>query len=90
MEKEVRMSNLSQLDLEGRLHGQRRVLAAIMAHLMAREGEDFGQLIDAQLEMSDHQEDPGAVPDPAFAAEAAAALEIRLVLERAREIREGL
>lgn len=84
------MPNLSQLELEGRLNGQREVLAAILAHLLTRDEAAFERLLDAELEMSDHQEDPGAVPEPAFAAEAAAAFEIRRVLQRARAIRDGL
>lgn len=84
------MTELSQLELEGRLHGQREVLALIVAHLLRADGDGFGRLLDAQLEIGDHQEDPGAVPEEAFAAEAAAALEIRLLLDRARAIRDGV
>lgn len=81
------MADLSPLEIEGQLHGQRAVLAAIVAELMAQGGEGVTHRIEALLEISDHQEDPGAVPDPAFAIEAAAAQEIRQVLERARALR---
>lgn len=77
------MAELSALELEGRLHGQRQMLAVILAHLMARPGDDFRARISAQQVVSDHQEDPGAVTDPAFAYQAAAAQEIRLLMQRA-------
>ena len=80
------MSGMSPLEIEGRLNGQREVLAAILAHLMAQSGDAFARQLEALLEISDHQEDPGAVPDPAFAIEAASALEVRLLLERARAL----
>lgn len=79
---------LSPLEIEGQLHGQRAVLAAILAQLMADGRDDVTRRIEALLEISDHQEDPGAVPDPAFAIEAAAAQEVRRVLERARALRD--
>jgi hypothetical protein len=81
------MSGMSPLEIEGRLNGQREVLAAILAHLMSDSGDGFARRIEALLEISDHQEDPGAVPDPAFAIEAASALEVRLLLERASAMR---
>jgi hypothetical protein len=83
------MSGMSSLEIEGRLNGQREVLAAILAHLMGASGNAFDQRLEALLEISDHQEDPGAVPDPAFAIEAASALEVKLLLDRARALRKA-
>ena len=80
------MSGLSPLELEGRLNGQRKVLTAILAQLMSVSGADFSHRIEAMAEISGHQEDPGALPEPAFAIEAAAALEVRLLLDRARAL----
>ncbi len=78
------MAEMSPLEIEGQLLGQRAVLVAIVAQLMANRGDDVTARIEALLEISDHQEDPGALPDPAFAIEAAAVQEVRLVLEQAR------
>lgn len=83
----MRMAAMSPEEIEGRLHGQRAVLAAVLAELIDRGGDEFARKVDALLLAPDHQEDPGAVPDPAFAIEAAAAQEVRLVLERAGAMR---
>ena len=83
------MAAMSLSEVEGQLHGQRAVLAVVVAELMAQRGEGFTRRIEALVEISDHQEDPGAVPDPAFAIEAAAAQEVRRVLERARALCDG-
>ncbi|WP_209427196.1 hypothetical protein [Pararhodobacter sp. SW119] len=83
------MPTMSPPELEGRLNGQREVLAVLLAQMMAQAGDDTARRIESLLEISDHQEDPGAVPDPAFAIEAASALEVRLLLERARAIQES-
>jgi hypothetical protein len=83
------MNELSTGELEGRLVGQREVLAVMLAHLMRTGGTEFERLVEAQLGIGDHQEDPGAVPEEAFAVEAAAALERRQVIERARAIAAG-
>lgn len=80
------MAEMSPLEIEGQLLGQRAVLVAIVAQLMANRGDDVTARIEALLEISDHQEDPGALPDPAFAIEAAAVQEVRLVLEQARAL----
>ncbi|WP_333827710.1 hypothetical protein [Pararhodobacter sp.] len=83
------MATPSPLEIEGRLHGQREVLAVVVAHLLAQPGDDFRRLIEAQQVIADHQEDPGAVLDPAFVFQAAAAQEVRQVLDRAEALRAG-
>ncbi|HHX91917.1 MAG TPA: hypothetical protein GX700_19570 [Paracoccus sp.] len=75
--------HLSPLELEGRLHGQRRILALLLAEAMARGDEAFAGRLEGLCFAPDHQEDPGAVPDPAFAVEAAAAQEARLIMQQA-------
>jgi hypothetical protein len=82
------MPGMSPLEIEGRLNGQREILATILAQLMAQSGDGFTRQLEALLEIPDHQEDPGAVPEPAFAIEAAAALEVRLLLDRAKALHE--
>ncbi len=71
-------------DIEGRLNGQREVLAVILAHLMAQSGDSITRRLDALLEPADHQEDPGAVPESAFAVAGGKALEVKALIDRAR------
>jgi hypothetical protein len=71
--------------LEGRLLAHRKILARILAALVA--GRTGPEIVDdlkdrRQLELQD--EDPGAVPDPALAIEGAIADEIRQVLDLSR------
>ena len=72
--------------LEGRLFAQRKVLARLLAELKSAD-------LDAFLAERDHveagEEDPGAIPDPAFAVEAAMADEIRQIREAARRFTSG-
>jgi hypothetical protein len=70
---------------EGRILAHRKILARILQALVA--GKAGPELLDElkdrrQLEL--HQEDPGAVPDPALAIEGAIADEMRQVLDLAR------
>lgn len=71
-------------ELEGRLNGQRQVLALILAWLRSR-GEGYDELLSLMQDLctSDQQEDPGAVPTAAFAIEGARITEIRQILEEA-------
>lgn len=80
---------MSALEIEGYLHGQRAVIAMILAEMLAQGDDAFMRRIEGLLEFAHHQEDPGAVPDAAFAIEAAAAKEIRQLLERARALCSG-
>jgi len=71
-------------ELEGRLNGQRQVLALLLAWLRSR-GEGYNELLSLMQDLctSDQQEDPGAVPTAAFAIEGARVTEIRQILEEA-------
>lgn len=77
------MSQLDPFELEGRLNGLRDVLEIVLRHLTAQGGaQDLRAQMEARRDLADQQEDPGAVPQAAFAVEAAAAREIKLLLER--------
>ncbi|WP_249691045.1 hypothetical protein [Stappia sp. WLB 29] len=77
------MSQLEPFELEGRLNGLRDALEIVLRHLIAQGGaQDLRAQLEARRELADQQEDPGAVPQAAFAVEAAAAREIKLLLER--------
>ena len=78
------MSELTNLELEGRLNAQREVLAIILARLTDGPDDPLWSILDGTSELQDHQEDPGAVPQAAFAVEAETAREFRLIVERAK------
>ena len=71
--------------LEGRVIAHRKILARLVQALATGKGgaEIIDYLKDRRhLEL--HEEDPGAVPDPALAIEGAMADEVRQVLDLAR------
>ncbi|MDR7124286.1 hypothetical protein [Pseudotabrizicola sp. 4114] len=70
--------------VEGRLLAQRKVLALILARMLAQEGgRDLRDALDTLSVMQDHQEDPGAVPDGPERIEGAIAVEIREIVRAA-------
>ncbi len=83
------MSHQSHHELEGRLNAHRKVLATLLAWAMRQPGNDLARQIEAGTCVQDHGEDPGAIPDPAFVIEAAAAHETQLLLERAKVLGTG-
>ena len=78
------MGHMSAEDIEGRLIAQRKVLARILARVCEPDGRTLLNAFEADGVFQDHQEDPGAVPDSAFAIEAGMADEMRLIVEAAR------
>lgn len=83
------MAQLSPETIEAKLIAQRQILAQLLA--FGALGRDAGaaaadELLRDGFVPQDQQEDPGAVPDPAFAIEAAIATEKRLIVEEARRL----
>ncbi|WP_415182352.1 hypothetical protein [Phaeovulum sp.] len=78
--------------LEGRLFAQRRLLVRLLAELAPGLGGQawLDRFMPDTTGVADAQEDPGAVPDPAFAVEAAVAQEHRLMAAEVRRILAGL
>ncbi len=77
------MPNNIDPETDGRLLAQRRVLSRLMVEVM-RMPDRRDRLEEFMRESSgvhDGQEDPGAVPDPAFAIEAARAEELMRLRE---------
>ncbi|WP_322895351.1 MULTISPECIES: hypothetical protein [unclassified Yoonia] len=83
------MTELSYGELEGRLNAQREVLAILLGWAMRQPDTDIAAHLAEGLSVQDHQEDPGAQPDPAFAIEAAGARELQMLLERAKALRNA-
>jgi|GEM_PF-2254460 len=84
------MSELSPFELEGRINGLKEVLAIVVGHLVRNGADDLRAALEDRLTIMDQQEDPGAVMQPSFAAEAAAAREIQSLIEHALGRTEGL
>ena len=82
----------SRITTEGQLIAHREILAFLLAQLPDRA--NARQFLDAQTIQQTGEEDPGAVPDPAFAAFAAVGEELQLVkaaMDRAgQDIRGGV
>lgn len=80
------MSTISNAEIEGRLMAQRHAIARLIAHVAPASEDDrwLNQNFPDNPIPQDGQEDPGAVPDAAFAIEAARADELRLIAVEAR------
>jgi hypothetical protein len=78
--------------IDGRLNAYRRLLVGLMAHV-ARDAEGWA-LLEAMARdtetVSDHEEDPGVVPDAGFAAQNLADEEIHAVITAALTRAEAL
>lgn len=77
------MSEQTKLGLEGRLNAQREVLSLLVARIADGPSDRLLEALRETLAFQDHQEDPGAVPQAAFAEEAAMRREFELILEAA-------
>ena len=79
------MDTMSGESLEGRMLAHRQILGALVAELAAREGGAgiVGELLERRQTFQGGEEDPGAVPDPGMAIEAALSDEMRLVSQEA-------
>ncbi len=75
--------------LEGRLLAQRKVLAALVSAVLGDAGqgrERLRKLVSRDAMNSEHSEDPGVLPDAAFAIEAAIDAELRLIADAVAEM----
>jgi hypothetical protein len=71
--------------LEGRILAHRKILARMLQVLASgKGGESLIEDLKDRRQLELHEEDPGAVPDPALAIEGALADEVRQVLDLAR------
>jgi hypothetical protein len=85
--KEKLMStSLTPQELEGKLNAHRELMIDILAAMIGGETTiaEFLQRLRDDATFKDNEEDPGVLPDGAFAIENAAAREVRAILEAAR------
>lgn len=80
------MSTLTSEEMEGRLNAHRELMIDMLAAMIGGEitTAQFLKRLRDDATFKDHEEDPGVLPDQGFAIEAAAARELRTVLEAAR------
>ena len=79
-------TSLTPQELEGKLHAHRELMIDLLAAMIGGEisVSAFLDRLRDDATYKDNEEDPGAVPDTAFAIENAAAREIQTILEAAR------
>jgi hypothetical protein len=80
------MTSPTPQELEGRLSAHRELMIEMLAAMIGGEVTitAFLRKLRDDATFKDNEEDPGIVPDPAFAIENAAAREMRSILEAAR------
>lgn len=80
------MSTLTPHELEGRLNAHRELLIELLSAMIGGEVTitSFLRRLRDDATFKDNEEDPGLLPDGAFAIENSAAQEVRSILEAAR------
>jgi len=80
------MSALPPEELEGRLNAHRELLIELLAAMIGGEVTitAFLRRLRDDATFKDNEEDPGLLPEAAFAIENSAAEEVRAILEAAR------
>lgn len=80
------MSVMTPEELEGRLNAHRELLIELLAAMIGGEVTitAFLQRLRDDATFKDNEEDPGIMPEEAFAIENSAAREVRAILEAAR------
>jgi len=77
----------TETDREGRLIAHRTILQVLMREVAARSAdpEHLWTALQDLYQFQDHEEDPGVIPSEAYGIEAAAAAEIRRLVEGAQK-----
>lgn len=80
------MSSMTPEQLEGRLNAHRELMIEMLSAMIGGEITitAFLRQLRDDATFKDNEEDPGVMPDGAFAIENAAAREMRAILEAAR------
>src|SRR5690606_5451043 len=82
--RRLSMTQMALFELEGRINGLRTVLELVIRRLLETGDAEILSALEQHTILSDHQEDPGAIPQPALAVEGAARREIAILVERIR------
>ncbi|MEQ9586729.1 hypothetical protein [Hyphomonas sp.] len=83
------MATITNANQEGRLLAQRQVLAELLAACARTQGPLANwvrEFVGADYGLKDYNEDPGAVPDAAFAVESIIAEEKRMLVSETKRI----
>lgn len=86
------MAPIENANQEGRSLAQRQVLAELLAACARTQGplaDWVREFVDADHGLQDYNEDPGAVPDSAFAVESIIAEEKRMLASATKRILEA-
>lgn len=79
-------SEVTPLELEARLNAHRELLIDVLAALIGGQSSSkIAEDLRGDAVPADFEEDPGVLPDQAFAIENETANEIRRILDAARE-----
>jgi len=80
------MSTLTSHELEGRLNAHRELLIELLSAMIGGEVTitSLLQRLRDDATFKDNEEDPGVLPEGAFAIENSAAREVRSILDAAR------
>lgn len=80
------MTSLTPQELEGRLNAHRELMIEMLSAMIGGEVTitAFLKKLRDDATFKDNEEDPGVIPDAAFAIENAAAREVRAILEAAK------
>lgn len=80
------MTSLTPQELEGRLNAHRELMIEMLSAMIGGEVTitAFLKKLRDDATFKDNEEDPGVIPEIAFAIENAAAREVRAILEAAK------
>lgn len=73
------MSDLTNAEIEGRLSALRDVVVAVLGETSGETAANIRAALDGMAAIENHQEDPGALPSRAFAAETARLREVGVI-----------
>jgi hypothetical protein len=82
------MSDIPAEEIEGRLNAIRTAIILLLAEAARASGnpERLFEKIEDELQLQNHQEDPGALPSKAFAIETAMTGELKIIADEARAL----
>lgn len=83
------MSDLTNAEIEGRLNALREILVVALGQTTGEAAANIRAALDGMAAIENHQEDPGAEPSRAFAAESARLREAGIIRETLADSQAG-